>query len=186
MSRTRMFRPEFWTSDQVVDCSRDARLTFLGVLSFCDDNGIHPASVRRLRMQIFPADPIGDEDVTDWINELISAGLLALYAVSEVEYLLVTGWNRHQKIDKPTYRHPLPDGQVGIRFSDELRLALVDSSPSSRRFLGYPSTRKQSKAGESKAVFPGQGGDGLPTECVHGADAQKIRSDFSAMARGAE
>jgi hypothetical protein len=186
MSRTRMIRPEFWTSDQVVDCSRDARLTFLGVLGFCDDNGIHPASVRRLRMQIFPADPIADDDVAAWVNELIYVGLLWLYAVGEVEYLLVTGWNRHQKIDKPTYRHPLPDGQVGIRFSDELRLALVDSSPSSRRFLADASTRKQSKAKQGKAVFPSQDNDSVPTECVHGAAPKIPQRRFVAVAGGAE
>jgi hypothetical protein len=170
MSRTRTFRPEFWTSDQVIDCSREARLTFLGLLSFCDDNGFHVASARQIHMRVYPADDIGDDAVVDWINELIDAGLLAMYEVGGIEYLSVTGWNRHQKIDKPTFRHPLPDGNQG-RFSDELRRAFAESSPTNRRMLADASTRKQSKAKESG--FPSQGGDGLPTECVHGGEAQK-------------
>jgi hypothetical protein len=184
MSRTRTYRPEFWTSDQVIDCSRDARLTFLGLLSFCDDNGIHVASTRQLRMRVFPADNIGDNDVADWINELVEVGLLSIYEVGGIEYLVVTGWNRHQKIDKPTFRHPLPDGSQG-KFSDELRRVFADKSPTNRRILVDASTRKQSKAKESE--FPSQEDDGLPAECVHGgADPEISRPRIVAMAGGAE
>jgi hypothetical protein len=180
MSRTRMYRPEFWTSDQVVDCSRDARLTFLGLLNFCDDNGIHPASARRLRIKIFPSDLINDGQVTTWVNELLTVGLLALYDADETLYLVVTGWNRHQKIDKPTYRHPLPTGSVGIKFSDELRRAFDESSPSPRRLLAEPSTRKERKGGERE--FPSQEIDGQPTECVHAGGASKFpRRKFLAV-----
>ena len=42
MARIRTIKPEFWTSEQVVDCSPTARLLFIGLWNFCDDGGVHP------------------------------------------------------------------------------------------------------------------------------------------------
>ena len=33
----------------------DARLLFIGLWTFCDDRGVHPASAKRIKMEIFPA-----------------------------------------------------------------------------------------------------------------------------------
>ena len=48
MARIRTVKPEFWTSEQVAECTPIARLAFIGIWNFCDDNGIHPASIKRL------------------------------------------------------------------------------------------------------------------------------------------
>lgn len=37
MSSYRAVKLEFWTSDQVMSCSREARLLFIGLWNFCDD-----------------------------------------------------------------------------------------------------------------------------------------------------
>jgi hypothetical protein len=55
-SRMRTVKPEFWTSEQVVECSPNARLLFIGLWNFCDDSGIHPAATKRLKRDVFPAD----------------------------------------------------------------------------------------------------------------------------------
>jgi uncharacterized phage protein (TIGR02220 family) len=110
MARIRTTKPEFWTSEQVAECSPSARLLFIGMWSFCDDNGIHPASIKRLKMEVFPSDPFADPEIQTMVDELISADLLEQYTVTGKDYWLVTGWHKHQKIDRPTYRHPLPDG----------------------------------------------------------------------------
>ena len=68
MARIRTIKPEFWTSDQVVECSFAARLLFIGMWNFCDDYGVHPASLRKLKMEIFPGD---DEMVTDRIRIIL-------------------------------------------------------------------------------------------------------------------
>jgi hypothetical protein len=109
MARIRTIKPEFWTSEQVAECSPNARLLFIGIWSFCDDNGIHPASVKRLKMEVFPSDVITDAEIQTMINELLRVGLLHHYTVKNQWFWHVTGWAKHQKIDKPTYRHPLPN-----------------------------------------------------------------------------
>lgn len=111
MARIRTVKPEFWTSEQVVECSPHARLLFIGLWNFCDDGGVHAASVSRLRMEVFPGDDFTLEQVKGWIKELLRVGLLEEYDVNGTVYWRVTGW-KHQKIDQPTFKFPQPDGQV--------------------------------------------------------------------------
>jgi len=108
MARIRSIKPEFWTSEQIVDCSAIARLMFIGLWNFCDDAGIHPASERRIKMSIFPGDDIDAANIRRLINELSSSGLIELYEVEGVEYLIVTGWATHQKIERPSFKYPKP------------------------------------------------------------------------------
>lgn len=107
MARIRSIKPEFWTSEQVAECSTNARLLFIGMWNFCDDAGIHKASHMRLKMQVFPADAFSNDDISAMIDELVSAGLLCEFENSQQNYWVVRGWH-HQKIDKPSYKYPKP------------------------------------------------------------------------------
>lgn len=140
MARIRTIKPEFWTSTQVVECSPSARLLFIGAWNFCDDAGVHPADCRRLKMEVFPGDSITVDAVQVLVSELLAVGLLNEYEVNRQKFWEVTGW-RHQKIDKPTYKHPknpkLVDLSMGRSGSlpDESgapRQVIVDSSPPDR------------------------------------------------------
>ena len=129
MARIRTVKPEFWTSQQVVECSTNARLLFIGLWNFCDDNGIHPAEPKRLKMEVFPGDSFTVKDIGTWIDELLKVGLLLEYEAEGRRYWLVTGWKKHQKIDKPSYKHPLPP----MTNSENTNGTLGDDSPSVRR-----------------------------------------------------
>jgi hypothetical protein len=111
MARIRTVKPEFWTSEQVMDVSPLARLAFIGMWNFCDDAGIHSANTKRLKAELFPSDDISQSDLRALVDELIEAGLLIEYEVDGESYWQVTGWH-HQKIDQPTYKHPRPDGSI--------------------------------------------------------------------------
>lgn len=107
MARIRTIKPEFWTSEQIADCSPIARLLFIGLWNFCDDGGNHPASYRTLKMQIFPGDDFTTSDIERMVDELLRAGLLVKYDADGKAYWNVTGW-KHQKIEKPSYKYPRP------------------------------------------------------------------------------
>lgn len=109
MARIRTIKPEFWTSEQVAECSPTTRLLFIGLWSFCDDNGIHPASFKRIKMEIFPSDAIPESELQAAIQELITSRLLYEYEIASKRYWQVTGWHNHQRIDRPTYKFPLPN-----------------------------------------------------------------------------
>lgn len=111
MARIRTIKPEFWTSEQVAECSANARLLFIGLWNFCDDGGRHPDSAMRLKMEVFPADAISADDIEVMLGQLIEAELLERYAAQGKDWLQVTGWH-HQRIDKPQFRYPDKNGRI--------------------------------------------------------------------------
>lgn len=110
MARIRTIKPEFWSSEQIVELSPTARLLFIGLWNFCDDAGNHPASPRTLKMQVFPGDDFTAEQIAAYISEMIVARLIIEYEVDTKKYWHVTGWH-HQKIEKPNYRYPAAPNQ---------------------------------------------------------------------------
>lgn len=108
MARIRSIKPEFFTSEQVVECSTSARLLFVGMWCFCDDQGVHPASWKRLKMEIFPGDAFDENTMTGMISELLEQGLIREFSSEGRSYWYVTGWE-HQKIDRPTAKYPAPE-----------------------------------------------------------------------------
>jgi hypothetical protein len=108
MARIRSIKPEFWTSEQVMECSLNARLLFIGLWNFADDLGRLPNSTKTIRAQIFPGDDLSLDNIRGMINELSKNGLIVMYSVDDKDYLQVTGW-QHQRIDKPqAAKHPAP------------------------------------------------------------------------------
>lgn len=140
MARIRTIKPEFWTSEQVVECSPIARLLFVGMWNFCDDGGNHPASAKTLKMQIFPGDDIAASQIESYVSELINSGLLSEYTADGRKYWHVTGW-KHQKIDRPSYKHPRP---------------LDDNSSNDRRELDgrHPPEGKGREGNGEEGKFP--------------------------------
>ena len=105
MARIRTIKPEFWTSEQVMECSTTSRLLFIGMWNFCDDAGNHPAAYRTLKAEVFPADDFTALQVEALVSELIAAGLVEEYEADGKRYWHVTGWH-HQRIEKPNFKHP--------------------------------------------------------------------------------
>lgn len=128
MARIRSIKPEFFTSEQVADCSPTARLLFIGLWAFCDDAGRHPASYRRLKMQVLPADDVTTAQVQALMEQLITVGLVHEYQVKGELFWQVTGWHKHQRVEKPTYRYPGPEDEDPAD-SAPPRRGLPDSSP---------------------------------------------------------
>jgi hypothetical protein len=108
MARIRSIKPDFWTSEQVLECSPIARLLFIGIWNFADDAGRLPFSPKSIKAQVFPGDDFSIDDIRGMLNELSANGLILIYSVDDKEYLEVTGWH-HQRIDKPQPpRYPAP------------------------------------------------------------------------------
>ena len=106
MARIRTVKPEFWTDEKVVELSAFARLLFIGLWNFCDDDGRMIYSPKRIKMQIFPADNL---EISELFGELRGTSLITVYTVENIEYLQINNFTKHQKIDKRTAsRHPCP------------------------------------------------------------------------------
>jgi hypothetical protein len=99
MARIRTIKPDFWTDEKLTECSPIARLLFIGLLNFADDNGNLTRSSKKIKMQVFPADMIDCEPL---IGELITHGVLSEYSVSGEKYLNIKGFTKHQLINRPS------------------------------------------------------------------------------------
>lgn len=151
MARMRMIKPEFWVSEQIAECSTKARLTFIGLLNFCDDNGVHPAKPKTLKAELYPMDDFSAVDLASWIDELVSVGLVAEFTYEGVAFWHVTGWAKHQKIDRPSCKYPAPPA---LNSSSAPR-KLSESSPNARRGPPPGEDRKgEDRKGEEKAISP--------------------------------
>lgn len=101
MARIRSIKPEFWSHEKTMNCSRDARLLFIGMWNFADDAGRLSNSAKTIKAQVFPGDDdVASENIRRWIVELSSNDLLREYESEGRAYLQITGWH-HQKIDRP-------------------------------------------------------------------------------------
>lgn len=141
MARIRSIKPEFWTSEQVMECSPNARLVFVGMWNFCDDGGNHPASAKTLKAEVLPGDDITAATVQGYVDELIAVGLIEKYEACGNLYWHVTGWH-HQKIDQPTFKYIGPDGTIpegapkrrhAAQKSASVRQALAERSPNTHQ-----------------------------------------------------
>ena len=100
VARIRTIKPEFWTSAQVLECSTNARLLFVGLWNFADDQGRHPDNAKQCKAEVFPADDFTLADVQGMLDELSTNGLIARYVHDGKGYFYIPGWH-HQRIDKP-------------------------------------------------------------------------------------
>lgn len=108
MARIRTIKPEFWTSEQIMELRPLTRLLFIGLWNFCDDRGVHPVAFKTLKAEVFPADDLLASDIEGMVRELIAAGLLGEFEENGRQWWFVTGWN-HQVINRPSKsRYPEP------------------------------------------------------------------------------
>jgi len=111
MARSRIIKPEFWTSEDILELTFEERLFYIGFWNFADDSGILPDKPRTLKCMIFPADNVDCKKITD---NLVTCGVLVRYMVGTKSYLKVAQWDTHQSVRHPTYKYPLPNGEIPV------------------------------------------------------------------------
>jgi len=150
MARIRSIKPEFWAIEAVGRVSRDARILFLGLQNFADDESRFRASPRLLAGQIFPYDDDAAGLMPGWLGELEEAGCIELYRVGADTFGWIPGWSDHQRIDKPS-KSKLPEP-----VTPQEKLFARIREPSSEDSRGTPtppaknSSGREGKGRESK------------------------------------
>ena len=136
-----MIDPGIWTSEQVNNLSRDARLLFIGLISNADDEGRLKGSPRYLKAIVFPYDNIEPDQVGLWLTEVTAQKLALEYNVNGDQYLILPNFLKHQTINRPTAsRLPGP--------------ALNEPSVSPPGVVHEGSHLKEGKGGEEKRNIP--------------------------------
>jgi hypothetical protein len=113
VARIRTIKPEFWVDDVIVDLDPIAKLLFLGLLNFVDDEGYIEDSVRRIKMQIFPGN---DYDVAGALRSLLESSRIIQKDSDQGPVLWMVHFQDHQKVS-----HPTPTKFTGIRAASSVR-----------------------------------------------------------------
>ncbi|SER95806.1 hypothetical protein SAMN05216188_11884 [Lentzea xinjiangensis] len=121
--RIRSIKPEFYRSDDIAGLSREHRLLFIALWSYVDDNGVGIDSDRAIAADCFGLedDPVETREfVRDGLATLSRALLVARYEVAGKRYIHITGWDRHQRVDRPNKpRYPRPPADLPPPPADE-------------------------------------------------------------------
>lgn len=102
MPRQRMVKPEFFDSESLGVCSRDARLLFIGLWVMGDDYGNQKAQLTRLQMKVFPYDDMERDYFVGLLCELESVGCIKCYEVDGQWYINVPNFTTYQTVRKPS------------------------------------------------------------------------------------
>jgi hypothetical protein len=151
VARIRTVKPEFWVDEKVVELTFGARLLFIGLWSFADDQGYVDYSPKRIRMQVFPGDQV---DIEALIGELLAAGVVRAYESPVGPVLHVANWARHQRVDKAGKARFDPDE---LRPFPSAPVAVPAPSPSPReesREVQEPSGSPREDSGRASRVLP--------------------------------
>ncbi len=115
MARIRSIKPEFWKSDAIARLSWEARLAFVALWSYVDDNGVGRDNVKLITAELFALEDDPTESiarVSRILDELARESRIVRYTHAGKGYLFVNNWDEHQKIDRPTKtRYPRPDAE---------------------------------------------------------------------------
>lgn len=102
MARIRTIKPSFFRSLTITDLPIPARLTFVGLWTYVDDEGRGVDDSRLVKAELWPLD---DDMTTRKVEQHLAwfadRGLIMRYGFSGRRYLQVVGWKEHQRINRP-------------------------------------------------------------------------------------
>ena len=94
MARARNIKPSFFTNDTLSECSRDARLLFIGLWTIADREGRLHDKPKRIKVEVFPYD--NDVDCDELLNQLALNGFIKRYEVDGNRYISIPNFAKHQ------------------------------------------------------------------------------------------
>ena len=112
--RIRSIKPEYWRSDDIDALDIPDRLLFIGLWSYVDDSGVGLDRPPSITADLFAGDLSREPHETSvrvqgGLNRLNRAGLIVRFEVAGRDYVKITNWDLHQKINRPTpSRYPQP------------------------------------------------------------------------------
>jgi hypothetical protein len=139
--RIRTVKPELPSDAKLASVSRDARLTFVLLITQADDEGLVAAAPRQLLGALYPH----DDDVTGpmlrgWVDELAAIGVVRWRkTVDGTPVLELTNWSKHQRVDNKSKSHlaatlePDPESAANTNQQEESPPQLAESCGGSRR-----------------------------------------------------
>lgn len=115
MARIRSIKPDFFTSEKVAALPLSTRLTFIGLWTHVDDNGVATDNDKLINAAIWPLEEDPRESLLrtrEDLRRLSEARLIVRYKAHGKALLFILNWDEHQKVShpaKPRYVRPTPE-----------------------------------------------------------------------------
>jgi hypothetical protein len=94
VARARNIKPGFFLNDDLAECSRDARLLFIGLWTIADREGRLADKPKRIKSEVFPYD--NDLDCELLLGQLALGGFIVRYSVGTDRYIEIPKFKKHQ------------------------------------------------------------------------------------------
>lgn len=169
MARIRSIKPELATKKKLASISREARYTFVLLLTQADDEGFLLAEPRQLLGTLYPHDDdVTPERLDGWLGELVAIGSIVFRLTLDGSRVVqVVGWHEHQRVKNPAKSKIEPTLTPVLRSSSvEPPEDVGTVSPlevGSRK--GEVGSRKE-EVGSAGDDLGGDGGEGLGSVAV--------------------
>jgi hypothetical protein len=150
MARIRTIKPEFWTDTKIVKLPFEARLFFIGLWNFCDDEGFLELEPLRLKMQIFANDNV---KIAELITLLEQSNLIKTFSNNEKDYIYIYNFLNHQRICHPSESKIKPIFEKTLESSRVLKSSLEPSALKGKERKG------KERKGKDIYTCPPQAGD---------------------------
>lgn len=165
MPRIRSLKPEALQHRKVGPLSDRAFRLWVGMITQADDEGRLVADVSWLRVVVLGYHPqVTDGDVEAALAEVVSAGLVRLYAVDGTRYGAFPSWRDHQRIDRPR-PSMLPPSEA----SSSPRAPSVEASTQAP-----PRAIEPSSSDRRGSEGIGSGSDRRGSEGASGSDVRRV------------
>lgn len=106
MARIRTIKPEFFTSEDIVELPPLARLLYIALWCEADRDGRMVWKPNTFKLRYLPGD---DCDIYELCDELTTRGLLVIYTSDHVEYAYIPTFHAHQHINPRESASQLPE-----------------------------------------------------------------------------
>ena len=127
VARIRTIKPEFPQSESMGRVSRESRLCFILLFTLADDSGRLRGNSRMLASLLYPYDDDARKHIDSWLNELSKEGCIVKYESDGDQYIELSQWSKHQKIDKPTASKIPPPSEDSRGFARIREMSSEDS-----------------------------------------------------------
>jgi len=170
MARIRTIKPELPHDAGLARVSREARYTFLLLLTQADDQGFFRACPRTLVGELYPHDEdVSEVIVVGWLDALLRNGQLRCWGTTDGLVGEIVNFTKHQRVDHPSRsflaslsREPRESFAKGVS-SPESRVLNLESrvslsgetrSPGEPEHAGEGAETNPSRSGRKKSSSP--------------------------------
>lgn len=102
MARQRVIQPEIWVDPGFMALHDAARLLWIGMISFADDEGRGIGNAKSLKALIFPGDSKTIAQIEKLKVEVAKNVRVTFYEVDGQTYYQIEKWREYQKINHPS------------------------------------------------------------------------------------